>query len=75
MDTCDVARSRCGFRQGRKLEHAPWVLAEIEKQFGLEYSTLHPSRIFSFVALLPAVRERTSVFVRKSPLPTPPLVQ
>ncbi len=51
MDTCDVARSRFGFRQGSKLGDAPWVLTEIEKQFGLESSTLHPSHMFSFVAL------------------------
>jgi hypothetical protein len=47
----DVACSRFGLRQGRRFGTAPWVLAEIEKQFGLEYSTLHPSHIFSFVAL------------------------
>ena len=47
----DVARSRFGFRQGRKLGDAPCVLTEIETQFGLESSTLHPSHMFSFVAL------------------------
>ena len=47
----NVARSRFGFRQGRKLGDTPWVLTEIEKQFGLESSTLHSSHMFSFVAL------------------------
>jgi hypothetical protein len=51
MDTCDDARSRSGFMQVRKLGDAPWALTEIENQFGLESSTLHPSHMFSFVAL------------------------